>query len=84
MNFFTQKKQIKGGESLTQVFSVPSMHCSACAMLLEGLEDDVPGIRKVEASYKAQQIEVEYDPSQVSVEKIIEAVKQEGYEAIPN
>ncbi len=67
----------------TQLFSVPKMHCSACVMLLEGLEDEVKGIEKVEASFKRQQMKVQYDETQVSVEKIIEAARNEGYEATP-
>jgi copper chaperone CopZ len=66
-----------------QTFSVPSMHCSSCVMLLEGLEDDVAGVRRVEASYQRQRMEVEYDEGVVTVEQIITAARKEGYEATP-
>jgi copper chaperone CopZ len=67
----------------TQLFSVPKMHCSACVMLLEGLEDEVEGVERVEANYKKQQMRVEYDDEKVSIDQIVKAAKQEGYEAIP-
>ena len=44
-----------------QVFRVTDMHCSNCVMRIEGLEDDLPGVQRVRASYKKQQVEVEYD-----------------------
>lgn len=66
-----------------QRFSVPTMHCSSCVMLLEGLEDEVDGIQRVEASYQKQRMDVEFDENRVSVEHIIVAARREGYEATP-
>lgn len=65
----------------TQLFSVPSMHCTSCVMLLEGLEDEIKGITCVEADYKKQQMKVEYDEAKITIEEIVEATKKEGYEA---
>jgi copper chaperone CopZ len=67
----------------TQTFRVPDMHCSACVMRLEGIEDELAGIRTINASYRKQQMDVEYDESQVTAEQIIAAAKSHGYEAIP-
>ena len=66
-----------------QSFSVPSMHCSSCVMLLEGLEDEVAGVRRVEASYQKQRMDVEFDETQVTIAQIGEAARKEGYEATP-
>jgi copper chaperone len=60
-------------------FSIPSMHCSACVMHLEGLEDELEGILSVQASYKKQRMDVEYDESQITVQQIREAVEELGY-----
>ena len=68
---------------IKRVFRVPDMHCSACVMRLEGIEDELPGIHKVSASYRKQQMEVEYDEATITDKQIIAAVKQHGYEAIP-
>jgi copper chaperone CopZ len=67
----------------TQLFSVPKMHCSSCVMLLEGLEDEIEGIEKVEANFKKQEMKVEFDAEKLSIRQIIEAAKKEGYEATP-
>lgn len=64
-----------------QVFRVPDMHCSACVMRLEGIEDELQGVKQVTASYRKQQMEVEYDERLVTVDQIIAAAKQHGYQA---
>ena len=60
-------------------FRVPDMDCPNCAMHLEGLEDDLPGINRITASYKKQVIEVEFDEKKLTVEQIIAAVIAIGY-----
>jgi copper chaperone len=62
---------------------VPDMHCPNCSMHLEGLEDQVPGIKKIVASYKKQTMEVEFDPADLSVEQIIAAANAIGYHPEP-
>ena len=62
-----------------QVFRVTDMHCSNCVMRIEGLEDDLPGVQRVRASYKKQQVEVEYDDNRVSTDQIVAAIQQMGY-----
>lgn len=59
------------------------MHCTNCAMRLESLEDDLPGVRKVEASYRKGEMLVEYDESKLRLDEIIAAVQKLGYQAIP-
>ncbi|HSM23248.1 MAG TPA: heavy-metal-associated domain-containing protein [Anaerolineaceae bacterium] len=61
------------------VFKIPDMHCSACVMKLECLEDDLPGVRMVKASYQKQSMLVEYDDSNVSEEEIRNAIQGLGY-----
>ncbi len=62
-----------------QTFRVTDMHCSACVMRLEGLEDDLPGVKSVKASYQKQQIEVEYDEKKLNPAQIVAAVQGLGY-----
>lgn len=65
-----------------QVFHVHDMHCSTCVMHVESIEDELPGIRRVKASYQKSRMEVEYDESTVNETEIIAAVKRKGYEAV--
>ena len=58
------------------------MHCANCSMRIESIEDDLPGIKEVNASYHKQNMVVEYDETQLTDEQIIAAVKKKGYQAI--
>lgn len=62
---------------------IPDMHCSSCAMKLEGIEDDLPGIQHARASYHKQTLEVEYDEEKVGKEEILAAVALLGYTVEP-
>ena len=62
-----------------KTFRIPDMHCSACVMKLEGLEDDLPGVQMVQASYQKQSLLVEFDDSQIEIREILKAVEKLGY-----
>jgi copper chaperone CopZ len=64
-----------------KTFRVEGMHCSNCPMEVESIEDDLPGIKKVSASYQKGQMVVEFDEKLVSDAQIIAAVKNRGYHA---
>lgn len=68
---------------MKKTFSVPDMSCTNCAMTLESLEDELVGVREINASYHKLQMVVEYDESKLTIEQIIAAVKKKGYSAIP-
>jgi len=52
-------------------------------MEVEGIEDDLPGIKQVSASYQKGQMVVEFDDAKVSEAQIIAAVEKRGYQAFP-
>ncbi len=60
-------------------YKIPDMHCSSCAMRLEGIEDELEGIRKIKASYLKQTLDIEFDEKKVTAEKIRQAVIDLGY-----
>ena len=62
-----------------QIFKIPDMHCTACVMRLEGLEDELPGIKRIRASYQKQHMEVEYDQALVTEAQIVAAIEKKGY-----
>jgi len=66
-----------------KTFRVEDMYCTNCVMKIESIEDDLPAIREVSASYAKQQMVVEYDESCLTDEQIIAAVKKKGYLAVP-
>ena len=68
--------------NVKKVFRIPDMHCSACVMKLEGLEDDLQGVEMVQGSYQKQTLMVEYDDSIVGEEEIRKAIQKLGYTVV--
>ncbi len=64
---------------MKKIFRVLDMECPNCAMHLEGLEDELPGLKRVSASYKKQIMEVEFDETKLTVDQIIQAANAIGY-----
>lgn len=70
-------------DMLKKTYQVAGMHCSNCAMNIEGIEDDLPGIKQITASYQKGQMVVEFDEGRVSEIQILAAVEKRGYLASP-
>ncbi len=68
---------------MKKTYTVPDMHCANCVMRLEALEDELPGIKCIDASYHRQHMLVEFDETQVSEAQIIEAARKKGYTLQP-
>jgi len=69
---------------MKKTFNVPDMTCPNCAMHLEGLEDEIPGVKRITASYRKLNMEVEFDETMLTVEQIILAANKIGYHPEPN
>ena len=57
------------------------MHCTSCAMNIDGdLEDNVKGIKSAKTNYARQECEVEFE-DKVTIEQIISQIEETGYSA---
>lgn len=68
---------------IKKTFKISDMTCSNCAMKLEALEDDLEGVKEINASYHKLEMVIEYDESKLTDEQIVAAVKKKGYTATP-
>ena len=59
---------------------IKGRHCTSCAMVMDMDLEDLPGVCSCKTSYAKAETEVEYDPDEVSIEKIVEAIKKSGYQ----
>ena len=50
---------------LKKTFKIPDMTCTNCAMKIEALEDDLDGVKEINASYHKLEMVIEYDLSGV-------------------
>lgn len=64
-------------ESVT--LAVTGMKCSGCESTVRTALDGIEGVSFVNASHQDKQVKVDYDPSKVDVEEIIEAIVEAGF-----
>ncbi|MCL4765506.1 MAG: heavy-metal-associated domain-containing protein [Hyphomicrobiaceae bacterium] len=60
------------------------LSCPSCIPKIEKALRSLPGVEKAEVRFNSGKIEVEYDPARTSVEALVEAVRETGYEARPS
>ncbi len=58
---------------------INDLQCPACVMRLEGIEDDLSGVKSAKASYTSQMMEVVYDEAVLEKGQIIAAIQEMGY-----
>jgi copper ion binding protein len=59
---------------------IKDMHCANCARTIENAVSKVEGVKNAKADYTKGMAEVEFDPSKTNVSKIMQAIKNAGYE----
>jgi Cu+-exporting ATPase len=59
---------------------LPSMHCSSCLYLLENLSKLAKGVIRSEVNFPRKDIEIVFDPKQISLRRIAEVLTGIGYE----
>ena len=63
-------------------FKIDGMHCTSCAMNIDGdLEDNVKGVKCANTNYAKQECEVEFEEEEVKIEQIIKQINETGYQA---
>jgi len=62
-------------------FKIEGMHCTSCAMSIDGELEDMDGVKCASTSYAKQETEVEYDEKKLSEKKIVEIIEKAGYSA---
>ena len=66
--------------SSTQVtLKVDGMHCGSCAKLVERALKGTPGVTNATVLLAKQQAVVEFDPQQVTLDALKQAVAAQGY-----
>jgi copper chaperone CopZ len=68
---------------IKKIYRVEDMYCANCAMRIESLEDRLPGIKSISASYRKGQMTVEFDEKQLNEAEIVAAVARLGYSVTP-
>jgi Cu+-exporting ATPase len=69
-------------ENSQLLLSVKGMGCMACVNKVEQALQQTTGVVSVKVDLQAAEAEVFYQPQQVEIAQLIQAVKTSGYEAI--
>lgn len=64
-------------------FHITGMTCSACSSRVEGCVVKLPGVKDVSVNLLKNSMVVSYDESEMNTVRIVEAVENTGYGAIP-
>lgn len=63
----------------TIVLKITGMHCSSCAINIDGDLEDTDGVREAHTNYAKAETTVIYDENKVTPEKIISTIKDLDY-----
>ena len=64
---------------LKKIFKIKGMHCTACAMDIDGELEDTEGINLSNTNYAKEQTEVVFDELKIKEKEIIRIVSKLGY-----
>lgn len=74
-NFFQKKTN---GKQIT--LKIKGMHCTSCAMNIDGALEDAEGVLSSETSYARSKVTVNFDQKKIDEKKIKKIIADEGYE----
>ncbi len=71
------------GTTKFTVIGEEKLHCEGCEQRVGRALKRLDGVREVEASYRTQRVEVEYDPGRIDQGQLRERLELLGYETEP-
>ncbi|MCC7290126.1 heavy metal translocating P-type ATPase [bacterium] len=61
-----------------EIYPVIGMHCASCKSLIENSVSEVDGVKNISVNFASEKMNVEYDETKTSLDKIKEAVSNVG------
>lgn len=68
---------------MTANLKTSGLHCTSCSMLVDLTVGDIDGVADVRTDHVTGDTVVRYDSDTVSVDRIVEAIRDVGYDAEP-
>ena len=72
-------REVAGTEEVELSLRGAGVTCPTCVTNIEAFVGELPGVDRVDVNYGAERVTVAYDPGQLGVERIKEAVASSGY-----
>ena len=64
----------------TTTLDVPTISCGHCKSSIEGALGGLNGVRSVEVVIDAKKVDVDFDDAAVSLDAIVAAIEEQGYD----
>lgn len=69
------------GDHVALTFAVTGMHCSSCGLLIDDAVEELDGVDHCQTDSRRGRTVVRADPAVASVESIVAAIADAGYQA---
>ena len=69
------------GEHVALTFAVTGMHCASCGLLIDDAVEELDGVYRSQTDSRRGRTVVRADPAVASVESIVAAIADAGYQA---
>lgn len=66
---------------MKKTFTITGMHCSSCAMNIDGALEDTNGVTESSTNYASQKTTVSFDETKISEKHIVQIIADLGYTA---
>ena len=66
---------------IKKIFKIDGMHCTSCAMNIDGELEDIEGVNQSDTNYAKAETKVEFDEKKINQDKIVAIIKKVGYRA---
>ena len=63
----------------THKFKINGMHCTSCAMNIDGELEDSSGVLEASTNYARQETDVKYDDAKISLPELKAVIQKTGY-----
>ncbi|RWW65740.1 hypothetical protein BHE74_00026936 [Ensete ventricosum] len=77
----SNNSQTRSQKTLSGQFRIGGMTCSACVNSIEGILSKLPGVKRAVVALATSLGEVEYDPSVIRKEEIVNVIEDAGFDA---
>ena len=68
------------GNTVKKILPVTGMSCASCAISVESMIQTQKGVKQAAVNFAAQNVQVEYDPSQIGLPEMKKVIQSIGYD----
>jgi len=67
---------------IKKIFTIKGMHCASCASIISGRLGKIDGVSNINVNFANEKAVIEYEPQEVSLEKMNEEIGKLGYNLV--